>query len=335
MKTVKAAAYIAIMILLYATMANAQGTRNTVNRIAAVVDDQIITLYEVEMACQPVLQAFANSPQGRDLAPAEMAIKVKEIKKQVLTELIEQKLLEAEVKRLGIPVSDREIDEYIDKIKAANRMTDEQLAAMLASEGSSIAEFRDRVKNQILREQYVRYRLKQNIEIGTEEARAYYKQNQEQFKAERVISLSEIRIPLGPDATEEEVEAAKQKTSAIYEKILAGGDFTELAKIHSDGPTASEGGSLGSWKVHSELSPSYSKAAEDLKPQQVAPPYRDDKGYVILRCDAWENSGYLKFEEVEDKIKSDLQRQAAQREMKKLAKELRKKSFVDIKIEEF
>ncbi len=322
------------VILSFCSSSFAQGEKITVNRIAAIVDDHVITVFDVEQASGPIVEAYAAGPEAKALDPVALARKVSEIKMRVLNDLIEEKLLEAEVNRLGIPVQDREIDEYIDKIKAAHRMTDEQLAMMLASEGTSTTEFREKIRLQILREQYVRYRLKERVEIDDEEARAYYKQHLEDFTAEKVVTLSEIRFSVSPDAPDEQKDVIKAKVSRIYEEILAGGDFGALAKIHSDGPTADSGGALGSWKMQSELASSYRDAVKGIKKGEVAPPYLDSKGYVILKCMGWKQESYLPFEDVVGKIKVKLQREAAQREMTKLAKELRAKSFVDIKVDD-
>ena len=326
---------IMIAVLFCGAIAFGQGAKITINRIAAVVDENIITVYDVERASAPIIEAFSNSSEAEGLAPEDLADKVSMIKMQVLNDMIEEKLLEAEVNRLGIPVDDQEIDEYIDKIKAANRMTDEQLATMLASEGTSMVDFRERIRLQILREQYVRYRLKEKVEIDDEEARAYYKQHQEDFVAEKVITLSEIRVGVPPDAAPEQIEAIKAKVSKIYEELLAGKDFAAIAKRYSDGPTASSGGDLGSWKIKSELAPSYRDAAEGLKEGDISTPYLDSKGYVILKCFGWKEEDYLPFEMVASKIKIKLQREAAQREMEKLAKELRAKSFVEVKVDNY
>ena len=333
MTFLKRAAAMAVTMVFLFSAAGAHAT--IVNRVAAVVDDQMITLLEVETASKPIVQAFANSPEAQKIDSVDLQARISEIKMKMLKEMIEQKLLEAEVKRLGIPVSDREIDEFMDRIKKANRLTDEQLTASLAAEGTSLKDFREQVKLQILREQYVAFRLKNKIEITEEEARAYYKQNHEEFEAEPVVALSEIRISIPPDATEADIEEAKTETSSIFTQLLAGADFAQTAKQHSSGPTASSGGSLGTWKIRTELAPNYRNAAESLKPGQMAPPYRDEKGYVILKCDKWENSGFLPFDDVKDKIQNQLRRQSAEREMEKLSKELYKKSFVDIKIEKF
>jgi len=318
-----------------ATFAFGQGTKILVNRIAAVVDENIITVYDVELASSPIIEAFTNSPEAKDLDPEALAKNISKIKMQILNDMIGEKLLEAEVNRLGIPINDQEIDEYIDKIKASNRMTDEALVTMLASEGTSMSEFREKIRLQILREQYVRYRLKEKVTIDDEEAKAYYKQHPEQFVAEKIITLSEIRIGVPPDTEPDQTQQIKTRVSKIYEELLAGGDFAALAKAKSEGPTANSGGDLGSWKVKSELSPSYREVAQDLKEGEISTPYLDSKGYVILKCIKWNEQTYLPFETVQNKIKVKLQREAAQTEMEKLAKELRAKSFVEVKIDKF
>jgi peptidyl-prolyl cis-trans isomerase SurA len=335
MKSRRRATALFALIVLFALLSASVASAELVNRIAAVVDEHVITLFEVEQAAGPMVQAFSSQPQFEGLSDVEKRERIGELKRRVLTELIEQKLLEAEVNRLGIPVDEREIDEYVDRIKKVNGLTTEQLAASLSTEGKTMAEFRNQVKNQILREQYVAFRLKNKIEVTEEDARAFYVQHQEEYLAERVVSLSEIRFAVPPEANEEQVTAARQRASEVYEKLVAGDDFAMLAKKHSAGPTASAGGSLGSWKLESELAPSYRKAAVTLKPGELASVYQDEKGFVILRCDSWDKSGYLPYEEVSGKIKLQLRKETAEREMKNLAKELFKKSFVDIKIDQF
>lgn len=327
--------FIAVFVLLLILVFTLTVSAKVVNRIAAIVDDNIITLHEVQQVARPIIQSFANSPEGRRLTSEQISARVKEIKKKVLKELIESKLVETEVNRLGIPVSDGDVDDYIERIKRVNGLTDESLSATLLAEGSSMSEFREKIKKQILREQYIQYRLKNKIEITEDEAKAYYKQNQEDFVAERIITLSELRISLPPESSEEQILATRERINTLYTQLLSGGDFAELAKRHSDGPTASSGGSLGSWKIKTELAESYRKAAEQLNPGDLATPYRDEKGFVILKCDSWEQSGFLSYKVVADKIKIFLRKEASERAMKDLAKELYKKSFVDIKIEEF
>ncbi len=106
-----------------------------VNRIAAVVDDEVITVFDVEINAKPQITAYL-AQVGQD-SSEERRSQVSRIKKEVLRGLIEQKLLEREVTRLGIPVEDQDIDGQIEKIMAANRMTREDLSAALEREGKT------------------------------------------------------------------------------------------------------------------------------------------------------------------------------------------------------
>ena len=112
----------------------------------------------------------------------------------------------------------------------------------------------------------------------------------------------------------------------------SGGDFAELARQYSQGPTASDGGVLGSFKMNSQLKPVYNKAITPLEPGKHSTIFRDKSGFFILLLIEKKQIGLVPFAEVEDKIAMRLRKAAAEREMERLAQELYKKSYVDIRV---
>ncbi|HPM76655.1 MAG TPA: SurA N-terminal domain-containing protein [bacterium] len=321
---------LALAFLLLAILAATVGAEEFVNRIAAVVDEEAITLHEIESMARPLIaQLIAENP---DLGTAERDRRANAIKRDILQKLIEQKLIEREVLRLGIEVTETEIDAYIERVKKANSYTDETLNMALIQQGISMAEFRERIKLEILRDQYVSFRMRDKLRVKDEDIRAYYENHPEEFAGEPVVRIAEIRLNLPPNPSEEQVREIFVKINEVYEKLLAGGDFAELARQYSQGPTAADGGMMGSLKMNSQLKPVYNKAVTPLEVGKHSTIFRDENGFFILLLIEKTQVGLVPFAEVEDKIAMRLRKVAAEREMERLAQELYKKSFVDIRV---
>jgi peptidyl-prolyl cis-trans isomerase SurA len=316
--------------MLIGLLAGIAGAAEVFNRVAAVVDEQVITLFEVEAAADPVIGQMLQ--ESAALSPAEKRRRMAEIKQQVLQGLIEQKLIESEIKRLGIDVTEVEIEAYIDRIKQANNYDDESLKLALARQGITMQEFRDRVRTEILRDEYVHFRLRDKVRVRDEDVQAYYTLHPDEFAAEAIVKIAEIRLNLPPDADEAQLQGVYVTMNSVYEKLLAGEDFAALARAHSQGPTAADGGVLGEFKIETELQPTYRKAVLPLSPGQHSTVYRDRNGFVILKLLEKKSGGTMPLEQVREKIGMILRKQLGDQEMKRLGEELRKKSYVDIRV---
>jgi peptidyl-prolyl cis-trans isomerase SurA len=301
------------------------------NRVAAVVDNDVITLHEIETMAAPVI---AENLQKLGAAATDEQKKKSNgaIKQQILQGLIEQKLIESEVRRLGIEVTDQEIDAYAQRVRQANNYTDETLKLALQRQGLTMQDFRERIKKEILREQYVSFRMRDKLKVRDEDVQAYYEHHPDEFAGEPIVHIAEIRVNAPPDANEEQLKAILAGINAVYEKLLGGADFAETARECSKGPTAADGGVLGDFKIDSELQPVYHKAVAPLKPGEFSTIYRDRNGFVILKLLDKKTGVALPFEEVKEKISMMLRKQQADTEMDRLGAELRKKSYVDVRV---
>ncbi|MBZ0272403.1 SurA N-terminal domain-containing protein [bacterium] len=318
----------ALFVFAFAAPAFAE----TINRIVAIVDDEIVTEFELEIKSRPLVQAYLAGVG--DLSAAERESAILEIKKRVLRDTIEQKLLETEVRRLGLPVEETDVDAYIDRLIASNRMTRADLTDVLAREGKTMTDLRDQIRKQILREQYVSFRLKDKVKVSDEDVRIHYQQHESDFLGEAKVTLSEIRFNLPAEASPDVVRETFDRAATTYEQLLAGADFDETARAVSEGPTAKNGGFLGTFAIDKDLREDYRRAAGDLKAGEVSTVFRDAAGFFILKCLARETADVRPLEEVEDQIRMDLRKETIDTEMRRLARELYTKSYVDIKVPE-
>ncbi|MGW8188109.1 MAG: SurA N-terminal domain-containing protein, partial [Desulfobacterales bacterium] len=147
-----------VTLLLLPTAA---GFAEVVDRIVAIVNDEVISLYELNQATQPYIEQVQNSRYPEDVERQLMF----EVRGKILNEMINEKLADQELKRQNISVSDKEVDNAIERIKESRAITDEELRKSLVAQGITYEEYRQQTKQQILRAKLVNREVRSKIVI--------------------------------------------------------------------------------------------------------------------------------------------------------------------------
>ena len=132
-----------------------------VDRIVAVVNDDIIILSELNQTLKP----FAGRLKELGYSPEKERKMLFKVRSDILNQLIDQKLADQEIKRFNITVSEKEIDNAIERIKEASSYTDEELREELTVQGLGMEEYRESIKEQILRAKLINWEIKSKIVI--------------------------------------------------------------------------------------------------------------------------------------------------------------------------
>lgn len=151
--------------------------REMVDRIVAIVNDELITYTMLDEAFKPFEKKIRESNYPLE---QEIAIRHK-VKRDLIQQLIDQKITDQELKKAQITISDAEIDEYIERVKDRNNLTYEDLRLKLESEGVTYDHYRDVVKNQLLQNKLFQYQINSKIVITSEEIDAYFNDHIEEF----------------------------------------------------------------------------------------------------------------------------------------------------------
>ncbi|MCP4687147.1 MAG: hypothetical protein GY859_03795 [Desulfobacterales bacterium] len=248
-----------------------------VDRIVAVVNDDIITLSELNGELRPYAEKIDKLGYSLEQERA-MLFKARG---EVLEQLIEKKLTAQEVKRLKIEVGEAELDNTIENIKKSNYFTDEDLRKGLAAQGLTLEEYRERLRSQIQRNRLVNAEVKSKIVITADEVRAYYDNHLEKYKGEKKYHLRNIIMMVQAYASESSKLAIRKKMKAVREKFDAGESFESLARQYSEAPFASDGGDLGVFKLE-ELSPEIRAAVENLAAGECTDVMDTSQGWQIF-----------------------------------------------------
>lgn len=257
-------------------MTNAKSAE-TVDRIVAVVNDDVITLNELNKVLKPYIQQIRTLGYLPE-KEKQMIFKVRE---SVLDRLIDEKIEDQEIKREKIEISDHQIDQAIERIKEARYFTDEDLRAGLASQGMTMKEYRKQIKDQIARAKLVNLNVKSKIVITKEDVKAYYEKHLDQYGGKEKYHLRNIIMKVPELSGSDNRLEIRDKMEGVLQKLKAGQSFEALAKKYSQSPAASDGGDLGLFEFDS-LSPKLQKAIKKIKPGGFTPVLDTDQGFQIF-----------------------------------------------------
>ena len=243
-----------------------------VDRIVAVVDEDVILRSELDRALVNVKKQYAAHPEQ---LPPESSLE-----KQVLERLILTRLQLTRASDTGLKVSDADLDQAVQRVAAQNNATPEQLQQQLAAQGLSYQQFRKELRDeltvQILQQKLVESRVTvSDAEIDN------------QIAVERnggpQVHLAHILVAMPEAATAEQVKLAQTKIDGIKDLIDKGQmEFATAAIRYSDSPNALEGGDLG-WRSLDEVPPAFTEVIKQLKPNEVSKPIRGVSGFQILK----------------------------------------------------
>ena len=180
--------------------------KQVVDRIVAIVNDDIIMLSELEKAIIPYKEQIIS----RDLGEQEAAGLLFNVRQKMLDKLIGEKLTDQEIERLKLSVSEKEIDDAIEQIKKANFLTDESLRDALKKEGLTMIDYRKEIKAQILRPRLINYEVKSKVIVTDEDILAYYKAHPETYGGSQKYHLRAIMVNVD-DSQGPEVREKKRK----------------------------------------------------------------------------------------------------------------------------
>lgn len=239
-----------------------------VDRIVAIINDSIITLSELNAATAVAVDRLGLQDKGAE--------KEEEIRGRILESLIEQKLVKQAADRAGIEVSEREVDNAIEDVKAQNKMEQETLLLALAQSGLTYNEYKEQIKEQIRQVKYINKEFRSKISIQSEDIEDYYRQNKAEFMTQASYRLNMIFI------SSTDMETFKLKAGVVEKALAGGGDFRDIAGHYSEGPAASMGGDLG-YLRSGELNGAIEAAAKKLKAGEVAGPIETAEGIYYIQ----------------------------------------------------
>jgi peptidyl-prolyl cis-trans isomerase SurA len=318
---------------LLATSAMAQTSTSTsaptspyggsvVEDVIARVNDQIITRSEYDRAMQE-LDTTARSH-------GESMQEISEGHKDLLRNLIDQQLWLSKGKELGI-TGETELIKRLNEIrKQYNMETLEDLETAAKEQGVSYEDFKANIRNNIITQEVMRQQVSQKIQFTPGEVERYYEQHKQEYAQQESVQLSEILISTSQSEDADKLAAAKAKADDISAKLHAGGDFTQLARSFSDGPTASQGGDLGQFH-RGALAQTLEDKAFSLKAGEYTEPILTKQGYIILKVTQHTAGGIPPYKDVQEQVEEAYYMARMEPAIRAYLTTMREQAYIDIK----
>jgi peptidyl-prolyl cis-trans isomerase SurA len=298
-----------------------------VDRVAAVVNNEIITLGEVMKRASADLQRA-----DQETPPEERAKKHQEITLKVLDGIIDERLLDQELRESKIVIEDKQVDLGIQEVMKRYNFTAEQLSQAVANEGLSLSEYREQMRKQLGRYQLMREKVAKLVKVSDSDIRSEYDRMARDEGKEIEVHVRHIVVSVSDKAPQAEVDKAFATANEIaIEARQPGVDFAELAKKRSQGSSAADGGDLGFFRKGAMV-PAFEKVAFTLKPGEVSDPVRTAVGWHVLKLEERRAVGLLPLAELKPQIEEKLRREQAERASAQYVKSLRQTAVVDIKL---
>jgi len=277
---------LAAVLALIPSQIEGQGTplgTNVVERVVAVVGDSVVLMTEVD----ELLLSMEARGWTRPTGPAELL----DAQLEVLDQLINQQvILQEAAKDTLLEVTEEELEDRVQQeIDGQVRQfgTLGLLQQALAEQNMTMAVYREQRKNlirsQLLQERFFakKGQSETDIVVTDEEARTYFDENQDLIP-ERPPSIRFENVQLLPEPSDSAKAKALAEADSVRGLLADGGDFTELARRFSDGPSAESGGELGWMRQDGSFVEAFEEIAFQTRPGLIPPPVETEFGYHLI-----------------------------------------------------
>jgi len=266
------------------TLVRAQGEPVLLDRIVAIVDEEMILQSDLDRAIE--LYQIDRQYQGLDPEPV-----TPELRQEVLDSLIESKLIIAAAKAADLRVEEEDIESQVEeRIQQLIQQfgSREALEAEMRRSGMTMSDFRLRYTSQLRDQQYLRLVvgrfIRPDIEVLENEVEEYYLEHLDEMPAEPdSVTISNILIRVQPDR--EARQAVQRQVAEAQQALRSGSSFADVARRFSQGPNASRGGRIGTVKQGDLFDEALERAVFGLQVGEISQPVVSSRGVHLLRLD--------------------------------------------------
>ncbi|MBI2095435.1 MAG: peptidylprolyl isomerase [Candidatus Omnitrophica bacterium] len=308
----------AFLFLIFCARTSAAA--EVLERILAVVNDEIVTEQDLQILVAPV------ASQYRTLYTAdELEGKLKETREEFLRKVIEDKLVLSEAKRKQVIVSDAEVDEMMTDVRNKFPSREVFLEA-IEEQGLTEKKLWNRFRDQLMSQKLVAYEVKSKVSVSPGEINQYYKTHTEEFSQGERVRLRQILIREGSRPEED----AKAFADSLVARLDEGKPFEDLAKTYSEGSEAKEGGQMG-WVEKGQLLGEIDRVVFSLKEGEHTLPIKSSLGYHLFQVVEKQSASLKPVSDVRLDIQEKLFKQKMKWRLESWIESLKKSAYLSIR----
>jgi len=297
-----------------------------VDRIVAVVNDDIIMLSEFENTFQPFQKRLDAAYRGpdRDKVIADGRV-------TVLNRMIDNRLIGQRAKKVGIDVKDEEIMGTLKGMLGRRNLSMQIFEQMLEREGSNLDAYRQDMKDQMTRMRLLRRELRAKIFVSDDEIGEEYIRRRHEYEGKEAVRIMQIMLRLPPESDRAARKKVQAEAAMIRQRLLDGEPFEVLAAQYSQGPATATGGDVGFIEKGAML-PEVDSAAFRLAGNEISEVIVSPVGLHIIKVLDKRGAGAKPLEVVREEIKAKLEEEKMEKGYEEWIADLRKRSHIEIKL---
>lgn len=260
--------------MLSSLMVFAQQDIVPLDRVVAIVDEDVVLESEFNARKASVMERLKG--QYSQLPPEDV------LNKQILEQLIIERVELGLAKRYEIEVEESEVDDAIGRVMQKNGINQQQLEANLAQQGMSLNGLRNKLRNELTINQLQQGVVNSRIKISERDVDNFLATTDGKFAISADYHIGHILIAVPSEASESEITTFESQANAVYKQLSEGAEFAQMAITHSKDQAALNGGDIG-WRKLAELPELFSAELAKLQPGNVSKPFRSGAGFHILK----------------------------------------------------
>jgi peptidyl-prolyl cis-trans isomerase SurA len=299
-----------------------------IDRIVARVNDDVITLSELQEEGLPLFERLRENYTGKELEH-----QVQRAEREFLDQLVLKRLQLQYAGQIGITASENEINAAFKDVLSRNNLTQEQLIELLTREGLTLQDYKDRLREQIVLARLMNQAVRSRVSVDSSEVEAYYQAHQNEFDQPPQARVRHIFFRVEPGTGRPQTEDAQARATRVLQEARNGGDFAMLARRHSEDTTAANGGDLGLIKRGDAL-PEFEEVIFNMKAGEISDIIRTPNGLHIVKVETFSTGSLREFSEIKPEIERRLLQEKMEKRFQDWTNELKDKAFIEITLHE-
>lgn len=313
--------WVLAIILLVTSLVHAE----VVDRIVAVINDEIILLSEMNAAFEPYRSKIEASYIGE-----EREATLAEARQAFLNRLIDVRLIEKEAKQIGISVKEEDLMAVIKDVIGHKNISLEDFTKELVKGGISLEVYKNDIREQMVKMRVVQREIRPKLIVTDKEIGEYYKEHRDDYEGQEAVRINQIffdfsKLPAG------EAKSKVRKVAEQIDKRLKEGESFEMLAANLSSETAQVSGDLG-FIAKGTVLPALEKVAFSLKKGEVSGIIESPSGFHIIKVLDKKGGGLKPVEEVREEIRAKIEDRMMGEKFVEWLAGLRKKSHIENKL---
>ncbi|WP_158967368.1 peptidylprolyl isomerase SurA [Paraglaciecola sp. L3A3] len=284
MKVIVVALFVSSLFTLRANAAP-----ELLDSVSVIVDQGVVLESQIVDLVSTVKR---NALLKEQALPSDKALRTQAIEK-LITDNLQMQLAD----RMGIQISDPQLDQTIENIAQGQNLTVAQLRQQVTAQGATFDKYREEVRHELILGEVRRSNVRRRVYITEQEVNNLIKLIDEQGNKQAEFHLGHILIEFPSDPTDDDIAQSKQRAAKVIELLNNGSDFTKVATASSGGPKALEGGDLG-WMNINSMPTLFAEAVQNKSKDDIVGPIRSGAGFHILKVKDLRGIEKVEVEEV-------------------------------------